>query len=160
MIFFKKTNKIIELSCPISGNVKSIEDAPDEVFAKKMMGDGVIIEPVDGKLYAPCDGVVSMVFPTKHAIGIRLENKAALLIHFGIDTVNLEGKGFKCDLQVNQKIKKGDLLLEADLEYIRSNATSDVVIMALSELPEGSSLTKGLGFHDALVSTIVRIERI
>ena len=145
MGLFNKKTKELELYCPISGTVKDISEAPDEVFAKKMMGDGVIIEPIDGKLYAPCDGFISMIFPTKHAIGIRLTNGGALLIHFGVDTVTLGGKGFECNLKINQKVKKGDLLLTADLEYIKANAKSDCVIMALSELPEGVNLQKKIG---------------
>ncbi|MDD3028367.1 MAG: PTS glucose transporter subunit IIA [Erysipelotrichaceae bacterium] len=155
-IFNKKTNEL-ELYCPISGNVKDISEAPDEVFAKKMMGDGVIIEPTDGKLYAPCDGVISMIFPTKHAIGIRLANKGALLIHFGVDTVNLGGKGFSCSLKLNQRVKKGDLLLNADIAYIRANAISDCVIMALSELPNNVGLRKNIRNNVTSGDPIIKI---
>lgn len=157
MGLFNKKTKEFEIYCPISGTVKDISEAPDEVFAKKMMGDGVIIEPADGMLYAPCDGVISMIFPTKHAIGMRLTNGGALFIHFGVDTVILGGKGFTCNLKLNQGVKKGDLLLSADLEYIRAHAKSDCVIIALSELPNNVELRKNIGNNMTSGNPIIKI---
>ncbi len=80
---------------PIEGKILPITDVPDEVFSQKMMGDGFAIEPKNGTVVSPVDGVITTVFPTKHAIGITAENGLELLIHFGIDTVNLKGEGLE-----------------------------------------------------------------
>lgn len=135
----------IEICCPINGEVRSIEKVSDPVFSKKMMGDGVMIIPKSEELYAPCDANVEMIFPTKHAIGLRLADNTALLIHFGLETVALNGKGFEIFVKKGQKVAKGKLLMKVDLNYIRENAVDDCVIMAFSEMNEGKSLTTKMG---------------
>ena len=112
------------------------------------MGDGVVIKPKQGSLYSPCHGVIEVLFPTKHAIGIRLDNGASLLIHFGLETVRLNGKGFETFVKQGQRIHKGKLLLEVDLEYIRENAVDDCVILAISELKDNFSINMNYGVHE------------
>ena len=105
---------------PLKGEVKELSAAPDEAFASGALGKGLVIVPSEGKLYAPADGEITVFFPTGHAIGIKTENGAELLIHVGMDTVKLDGKGFTTKAKQGDKVKKGDLLLEFDIDAITS----------------------------------------
>lgn len=143
-----KTEEII--SAPITGSVIALSDVPDEVFSSGAMGQGVGIEPTDNKVYAPFDGSVVMVAPSKHAIGLRSESGVELLIHVGLDTVKLDGKPFDVHVEDGDKVKKGDLLVTFDPGFIQeqklrlttpviitnSSAYNDVIVKGnnLSEL--------------------------
>lgn len=154
MSLFHKKSKEREMKSPIDGDVKDITETPDAVFSAKMMGDGFYIQPTASQVYAPCDAVVEMIFPTKHAIGLRLKDNTAILLHFGLDTVQLEGKGFTLHVEQGQKVKEGSLLLEADLEYIRAHATDDGLIMIFTEGMDDKQLRKQYGIythHDKIV---------
>ncbi|MGT2874064.1 beta-glucoside-specific PTS transporter subunit IIABC [Streptococcus gallolyticus subsp. gallolyticus] len=107
------------IASPMMGDVVKLEDVPDEVFASGAMGKGIAINPAEGTVFAPANGEVTLVFPTGHAIGMRTENGAELLIHVGMDTVSLEGKGFKTYVEVGDKVEAGQKLLEFDLATIR-----------------------------------------
>ena len=98
--------------------------SPDPAFAEKMMGDGATVIPCEGVVTAPCDATISFVFDTNHAIGLELEDGVEMLIHVGINTVALKGEGFRALVQEGDQVKKGDRLLEFDLDFIRENATS------------------------------------
>lgn len=117
------TNTII-LDSPLTGVAEDLSQAPDEAFASKMMGDGVVVTPIDGNVIAPADGVISFVFPSKHAVGLTTNDGLELLIHIGIDTVKLDGKGFETFVKDGDKVKKGDKLLSFDLDFIKDNAPS------------------------------------
>lgn len=112
------------LYAPIAGIVHPIEEAPDEAFASKCMGDGFFIDPLDGIVVAPCDGEIMCVFDTKHAIGMKTVDGVEFLIHFGVDTVKLCGKGFTNFVNQGQQVKKGDKLIQVDLDYVKNNAKS------------------------------------
>lgn len=103
---------------PVKGEVLPISESADEVFASKAMGDGVAINPTEDMMYAPADGTISLVFPTGHAVGITLNNGIELLIHAGIDTVKMEGEGFKNFVAVGDTVKKGDKLLSFDRNLV------------------------------------------
>ncbi|SER98127.1 beta-glucoside-specific PTS transporter subunit IIABC [Streptococcus gallolyticus] len=107
------------IASPMMGDVVKLEAVPDEVFASGAMGKGIAINPAEGTVFAPANGEVTLVFPTGHAIGMRTENGAELLIHVGMDTVSLAGKGFKTYVEVGDKVKAGQKLLEFDLATIR-----------------------------------------
>lgn len=109
----------IELSAYMNGTVVPLEEVKDEAFSQKILGDGVAIEPKEGRLYAPCDGTVEMVFDTKHAINLVSDQGCEILLHVGIDTVKLGGKYFEVHVSDGQKIHKGDLLISFDLDGIR-----------------------------------------
>lgn len=113
------SNKKVVFS-PISGEIIPLEKVNDETFAKKMVGDGVAILPKEGKVYAPFDGVVSALFPTKHAIGLTSGDGVELLIHIGLDTVELKGEYFTNHIETGDTIKKGQLLLEFNVEAIKN----------------------------------------
>lgn len=117
--------KILVLS-PITGFADKIENAPDEAFASKMMGDGAVVTPRAPIVKAPVDGEVTFVFDSKHAIGIKDSNGLNYIIHVGIDTVKLGGKGFDVFVRAGDKVKYGDTLMKLDLEYLKKNAPSIV----------------------------------
>lgn len=107
------------IASPMIGQVVKLENVPDEVFASGAMGKGIAIDPADGTVVAPAAGEITLVFPTGHAIGMRTENGAEILIHVGMDTVSLAGKGFNTFVQVGDKVDAGQKLLEFDLATIR-----------------------------------------
>lgn len=108
------------IASPLIGNVVALENVPDEVFASGAMGKGIAVDPADGVVVAPANAEVSLVFPTNHAIGLKTENGAEILIHIGMDTVSLAGKGFKNFVEVGDKVTPGQKLLEFDLNAIKA----------------------------------------
>lgn len=123
-----------------TGALAPITEAPDEAFASKAMGDGYMVMPASGEVRAPEDGEVMFVFPTKHAIGLRTEDGMEYLLHIGVDTVKLDGKGFETFVQDGQKITKGDLLMQFDRDYIREHAASEACIAIFTGLKEGQEI--------------------
>ncbi|MDS0528436.1 glucose PTS transporter subunit IIA [Clostridium sp. SHJSY1] len=119
-----KATKTIILNSPLTGEARDLSEAPDEAFANKMMGDGVIVIPTDGNVVAPADAVVNFVFPSKHAVGLTTTDGLELLIHIGIDTVKLDGKGFEVFVKEGEQVKMGDILLSFDLDFINDNTPS------------------------------------
>jgi len=124
----KATNALtlLEVPAPIKGNVLKLEEVPDPVFAQKQMGEGVAIQPSEGKVYAPFDSSVGYLAETKHAIFLEHESGAQLLIHVGIDTVNLKGKGFTSHIKTGDKVKAGQLIMEFDLDVIEQAGLSSI----------------------------------
>lgn len=110
--------KEIKMMSPITGKVMDISQVPDPVFAEKMVGDGVAIEPTDGLVLSPCQGRVVQIFPTNHALGIETKEGFDLLIHLGIDTVALKGKGFERLIEEGQTVEVGTPLIKMDLNII------------------------------------------
>lgn len=115
---------IKEIKSPISGKVIELEKVNDPVFSSGAMGKGVAIEPIDNKVYAPFDGVIEFIADTKHAIGLLSDDGVEVLIHVGMDTVKMNGKGFDVKTKVNSKVKAGDLLLEFDKSVIEKEGYS------------------------------------
>ena len=107
-------------AAPVSGRVMPVSEVEDQVFASKAMGDGIAIDPSEGKIYAPFSGEITVAFPTGHAYGIKAANGKEVLIHIGMDTVELDGKGFTPHVKQGDIVKQGDLLTDVDLDYIRS----------------------------------------
>ncbi len=122
----------VKLCSPVKGNARPMCESPDPAFAIKAMGDGFVVSPEEGKLVAPADGEIMMVFPTNHAIGFKTAEGIEILFHAGVDTVKLNGKGFKAFVKDGDKVKKGDLLMEFDMDYVRKNAVSDAVMVILT----------------------------
>lgn len=116
----------IVLTAPISGKMLALENVPDPVFAKKMMGDGIAVDPVNGKVVSPIDGKIIQVFPTKHAVGISTNNGVEILIHIGLDTVNLNGEGFTSHVNEGDQVKQGELLISFEIDLVREKAKSTV----------------------------------
>ncbi|MBF0750007.1 glucose-specific PTS transporter subunit IIBC [Mammaliicoccus lentus] len=124
---------------PIKGEIIDISEVPDKVFSEKMMGDGIAIIPETGEVVAPFDGKLKMTFPTKHAIGLESKEGIELLIHFGLETVQLEGQGFEILAEADTDIIKGQPLMKVDLDYIKKHADSTVTPIVVTNL-EGSTL--------------------
>ena len=122
MSIFKKLfgKKLDAYYAPMTGKAVAITEVPDPTFAEGMLGNGIAIEPADGKVVAPCDATVDMMFATGHAISLVAETGAEILIHVGLETVGLEGKPFTVHVKDGDKVKKGQLLIEVDLEAIKA----------------------------------------
>ena len=116
-----------EIYSPINGRITNIENVNDEMFSMRILGDGVALIPHENEFYSPMDGEVVMIFDTQHAIGIRGDDGTELLIHIGIDTVNLKGVPFDTRVKVGDSIRQGDLLTIIDWGYIRSKGM-DVIV--------------------------------
>ena len=132
----KTVTKTIILGSPLNGEAKELSETPDEAFAGGMMGQGACMIPEDGTLYAPCDGEVTFVFDTKHAIGFETEDGINMLFHMGIDTVKLDGQGFTVLVENGQKVKKGDPMLKMDVDFISKNAPSTASPVLCTDLDD------------------------
>ncbi|KAA9029946.1 PTS sugar transporter subunit IIA [Niallia endozanthoxylica] len=117
---FKKNKEPEQVQAPLTGKIVALEEVPDPVFSQKMMGDGIAIIPADKKVYSPVDGEVVNVFPTKHAISLRSKMGVELLIHMGLETVELKGEGFQILVQDGTKVSKGEPIAEFDFEKVSS----------------------------------------
>ncbi|RKL66583.1 PTS glucose transporter subunit IIA [Salipaludibacillus neizhouensis] len=135
-LFGKKESVVERITAPINGKVVDITEVPDPVFSQKMMGEGIAIEPSDGNVVSPVDGEVVQVFPTKHAIGLKTKSGLELLIHIGLDTVNLDGEGFEAFVKAGDKVKRGDKLVSFDLEIINEKATSTISPLIITNMDE------------------------
>ena len=120
----EKIRKTAIIYSPVDGIAADLSTAPDEGFAGKMMGDGAVVTPTEDTVYAPADGEVEFIFDTKHAIGFQTDSGIPMLLHMGIDTVKLEGKGFEILVTEGQKVKKGEPMMKLDLEFLSANAPS------------------------------------
>lgn len=133
------------LVSPLNGEAVDLSAVSDEMFASKTLGDGIAIVPKDGKLYAPCDAEVVMLFETKHAIGLRTSNGAEILIHIGVNTVSMEGVGFTAFVKQNDKVKEGDLLIEFDLDAIKEKKLDPTVMVVNSNSTSYKVLNQSYG---------------
>lgn len=132
--------RTITISSPVKGIAADLSTVPDEAFAGRMMGDGAAVTPLDPIVKAPEDGEVCFVFETKHAIGFMTDTGISLLIHIGIDTVKLNGKGFEALVKDGQKVRKGEPMLKLDLEYLKENAPSVVSPVLCTELEDNQKI--------------------
>lgn len=126
----------IRVYAPVSGKILPIEDVPDVVFSERIAGDGIAIKPEGDKLVAPFDGTIVQVFETNNAFAIRSEKNIEVLVHFGIDTVDLRGKGFKRLAESGQKVHKGDPIIGFNLKELESSAHSTVTPVVISNMGE------------------------
>lgn len=124
--------KTVTINTPLKGRVAPINEAPDEIFAQKMMGDGVVIFPTGNILVAPVDGQITMIFPSKHAIGLKTDSGVEILIHIGLDTVKLEGKPFTLLVNEGQIVKQGEKLMEVDFKMIKEAGYSTATPMVIT----------------------------
>lgn len=130
------------LTSPVNGTQIPLGEVKDETFASEMLGATVAVEPADGKIVAPCDGEVSNIFETGHAVCITTEAGGELLIHIGIDTVKMDGKGFTKKVSDGDKVHAGDVLVEADLEEIKKAGYQTTTMMILTNTDDFGNVTK------------------
>lgn len=146
------TVKAVELISPVNGQLIPMEEVKDDVFRAGILGKGIGVIPADGRIYAPADGRIDTVFETNHAITLVAENGGEVLIHVGLDTVNLKGEGFKPVVKAGENVKAGDLLMEADIDFIKSRGFDSTTVMVITNsddftiIPEsGKQVKKGDG---------------
>ena len=146
-----------EIKSPMNGTVIPLSEVPDAVFSSEMLGKGFGVEPSEGKAYAPVDGEVTTVFDTKHAIGLMSKHGVELLIHIGMDTVKLNGKGFDVKVKTGDQVKAGDLLAEFDMDFIKGEGypvTTAVVVTNTDDCEEISEVRTGAATKDTEVLTV------
>lgn len=126
---------------PMNGEIVTLEKVSDPVFSSGALGQGIAILPSDGNVYAPVDGKISATFDSNHAVGLLSDHGAEILIHVGLDTVTLKGDGFKTHVSAEQRVSKGDLLLEADLAIIKKNNLEDITVVVITNSNDFSEIT-------------------
>ena len=132
-----------KIFAPLNGKIVPVEEVPDAVFAEKMVGDGIAIEPSGGDLIlAPIDGKVEKIFDTNHAFSIVTDSGIELFVHFGIDTVQLEGKGFERLVEEGKTVKKGTPIIKYDYEFLKANAKTVITPVIISNIDEFAGLEK------------------
>lgn len=146
---------------PLSGKLLPIEEVPDPVFAQKIVGNGVAIKPSIGIAYAPMDGVISAVVKGGHALAIKDEDDLEILLHIGVDTVNLKGKGFNCLVKEGELVKKGEKLIEFDIEEIAEAGLSIISPLVILNPNYGVAFPSPFGeIVEAVISPILEVFRI
>lgn len=154
--FFKKKEELHSLKAPVSGKAVPIAEVPDPVFAEGLLGDGIGIWPDKGEVMAPADGVVTVApEDSQHACGLRLANGMELLLHVGLDTVGLDGKGLELKVKAGQKVKAGDVLIRFDSSVLKAEGCQDVVMLVATEKPEGMCVKFCSGMQTTAGETIV-----
>ncbi|MGC6359449.1 PTS glucose transporter subunit IIA [Bisgaard Taxon 45] len=143
-LFGSKDKKAVEVEifAPLSGEIVNIEDVPDVVFSEKIVGDGIAIRPTGNKIVAPVDGVIGKIFETNHAFSMESKEGVELFVHFGIDTVELKGEGFKRIAQEGQTVKRGETVIEFDLSLLEAKAKSVLTPVVISNMDEISHIDK------------------
>ena len=136
--------KVRDIYAPVDGQVVALESVPDDVFSQKMVGDGVAIVPISNQFTAPIDGVVSKIFSTNHAYSIKSDKDLEVMVHIGLDTVALEGKGFIRIANEGDRVKAGDVIIEADLPYIREHAKDIITPVIITDESDVKSIEKKL----------------
>ncbi|PRO66757.1 PTS sugar transporter subunit IIA [Alkalicoccus urumqiensis] len=130
------------LVSPADGEVVALSEVPDPTFAEKMMGDGVAVKPSSGVISAPVHGEIVQLFPTKHAVGLKTVNGIEVLIHIGIETVNMQGDGFKAFVKEGDKVAPGDKLIEFDMDLVNEKAESTITPIIITNGDAVGSIDK------------------
>ena len=143
-----KEEKNIIIKSPVVGRCFDISEIPDEVFSTKMLGNGIGFESSEGILYAPVDGEILQVFPTKHAMVLKSKEGIEILLHIGIDSVEMKGEGFQAFVEKNQQVKAGDKLLTFDNDLIKAKVKSNLSVLILTDNEIMESVEFKLGTVD------------
>jgi PTS system beta-glucosides-specific IIC component len=150
---FGKEKEIVILS-PIEGETRPVSDVNDPTFSEKILGEGIAIQPMKGEVVSPVDGTVAILFETKHAISILSEQGTEILIHIGLDTINLRGEFFRSFVKAKDKVKAGDLLLEFDIDKIKEAGYDLISPVVICNTAKYSEI---LTFTDKSVNKLDRI---
>lgn len=136
--------KIREIKSPVDGQVVALESVDDQVFAQKLVGDGVAIIPMSNVFTAPIDGTISKIFPTNHAYSVKSPKDLEVMVHIGLETVELEGVGFERLAKEGDEVKAGDPIIQVDLGYIREHAKDIITPIIISEDSDVKEIDKRL----------------
>lgn len=158
MFNFLRKKKGIEVIAPMTGRILPLEDVEDPVFAGKMLGDGLAIDPKEGEVLSPIDGTIATIFPTNHAIGLVSKEGVEILIHIGIDTVELEGEGFTRIAQEGASVKKGDLLVEVDLATVKEKGKSTTTPVIITNMDKVERIEFNSGSVEGARSSLFTVD--
>lgn len=151
-LFGKKGN---EIASPVSGKAVALSEVPDPTFAEGILGQGVAVIPSEGKFYAPADGEITTLFPTGHAFAMATDKGVDLLVHIGLETVGLKGSAFTIHGKEDSRVKKGDLIIEADLEVIKAaglNTITPVIVCNSDDFKAVEAKTGSVAHGDTVLS--------
>lgn len=152
---FKKKDLTLKIVAPCKGTSVSLKEVPDPTFAEEMIGKGAAIQPEDNIICSPVDGQVTMIFPTGHAIGLTSKDGVEVLVHIGLDTVNMKGEGFEVFVKEGAMVKTGDSLIKVDLEKIKAAGYDTIIPVVITNTPNYSSIegvSKALEKGDVLIT--------
>ncbi len=152
-----KTKTNLSVSAPINGKVIDLEKVGDEVFSKKVLGDGIAIIPSDGKIYSPIDGKVSTIASTNHAYGFTSDDGVEVLVHFGLETVNLKGDGFTPHVKVGDRVKRGDLVAEVDIGLLKERGIDITTPVIICSDISGTDMIKREGEVKAKSDSVIEL---
>ena len=144
---------------PVAGKAVPITEVPDPTFAEGMLGNGIAIIPTDGKVYAPCNATVDMMFNTGHAVSLVAANGAEILIHVGLETVGLEGKPFTIHVKSGDTVKKGDLLMEADLEMIKAAGLNTITPVLVCNSDDFPTFKTNTGYDVTAADVVIEVSK-
>lgn len=147
-----------DFASPLDGEMLSLSDVPDNLFKERVMGDGFAINPKSGKVLAPFDGEIVALLGTNHAVGIKNQSGIEVLIHFGIDTVKLKGEGFRALVKKGDKVKKGQLLLDIDIDVVKEKAPSIITPIVFTNLTKQKLTITNKGFIHSLETGLLTLE--
>ena len=142
---------------PAAGKAVSLKEVNDPTFSQEILGKGVAIIPSEGKIVAPADGTISVFFETKHAVSISAENGAEIIVHVGLDTVNLKGEHFTAHKQQGDKVKAGELLLEFDMEAIKADGYDVITPVIICNTPDFPDMVCHTGQDVKELDTIIEL---
>lgn len=133
---FGKKSVEENLVAPLNGKVVPLDEVDDPVFSQRMMGDGVAIEPTDGKVVSPVSGEIVQIFPTNHAVGVKTKSGVEVLVHIGLETVAMEGEGFEGHVKQGDKVEAGDHLITFDPELVKEKAKSTITPVIITNFDD------------------------
>ena len=148
-----------EIGAPMAGKVVSVKEVNDPTFSEDILGKGLAIVPSDGKVFAPCDGEVDMIFETGHAVSMMTAFGAELLLHIGLDTVNLKGKHFTIHAGIGDQVKKGDLLVEFDLSAVVAEGYDPITPMIICNYNDFGTMDLQIGRTVAPGETVMEVAK-
>ncbi len=148
-----------ELIAPVDGTIVNLEDLPDPAFAEGMLGEGIAIEPTGGHFCSPCDGVVSGITETGHAYSITSADGLELLLHIGIDTVELKGKGFCPKVKLGDRLRRGDLVAVVDLDLVREGGYSTLTPLVITNMEEVAAVEREKGTVRGGRDIVMRVQK-
>lgn len=157
-LFKKKENKI-QIGSPIKGMAVPIKEVSDPTFGEEILGKGLAFKPTEGKIFAPVDGEVSLLFDTLHAVSLTSEDGVEILVHVGLDTVALKGQYFTANVKTGDKVKKGDLLLTADLEQIKAAGYDVITPMVICNTDDFAAVEASTGSNVEPGDTVLEISK-